>query len=211
MIGDWFGIHDGLAAAGRVPAIAREHERITASEIMLLIICGAGAAAASGFIRLGIRFPGHSIVLSMIPMALGFALAPRKLSGFIMSAGAFGTASAFSVSGAADYGSGAFVSLCLIGPIMDLAFAKLRSGLKLYSGLVLAGIATNLLALTSRGASKLLGLDLAGRRPFNTWWQEAIITYIISGSIAGLIAAVCFFHLRSRQSKSEAADSGSPS
>ncbi len=147
----------------------------------------------------------------MIPMALGFALAPRKHSGFIMSAGAFSTASAVSVSGMADYGSGAFVSLCLIGPIMDLALVKLRSGWKLYFGLIIAGIATNLLALSSRGASKLLGLDLIGRRPFSTWWSEAIITYIISGAIAGLIAAICFFNLRKQQSKSETANSGTPS
>ena len=180
MISNWFGIHDGLAAAGRIPAIARDRERISASEILLLILCGAAAATAGGFIRLGIRFPGHSIVLSMIPMALGFVLAPRKHSGFIMSAGALSTASVFSAMRVADYGSGAFVSLCLIGPIMDFALAKLRSGWKLYSGLILAGVATNLLALTSRGASKLLGLDLAGRRPFGTWWAEAVVTYVIS-------------------------------
>jgi hypothetical protein len=199
MINQWFGIHEGLAAAGRFPSVARIRERISASEIILLLFCGGAAAATSGLIKDGLRIPGHSIVLSMIPMALGLALAQRHLSGFIMSAGAFSTAAAFNHIGLAHYGSGAFISLCLLGPVMDLALTKARSGWRLYSGLILAGIATNLLALGSRGMSKFLGLDL-GTRPFATWWSQAIVTYTLSGALAGLICALCFFHLRKRQS-----------
>lgn len=209
MIDNWFGIHDGLAAAGRIPSMTRVRERISASEMMLLIFCGFTAAVASGFVRFGFRLPGHSIVLSMVPMALGLALAPRKLSGFIMSASAFGTAAAFNLSGLVHYGSGAFISLCLIGPMMDLAVTKARSGWRLYLGLMFAGLGTNLLALASRSASKLLGFDLASMRPFDTWWNQAILTYSLSGVAAGLIGALCFFHLR--KEKSEAADSGTPS
>jgi hypothetical protein len=208
MMHNWFDIHDGLASAGRIPAIARDRASISVSEIVLLLFCGASAATISGFVRLGIRFPGHSIVLCILPMALGFALAPRKLSGFIMGAGACSAAAAFSIVRVADYGAGAFVSLCLIGPVMDLAFTKLRSGWKLYFGLILSGIGTNLMALTSRSASKLLGLDFAGTRPFGTWWAEAAITYTISGAIAGLIAAFCFFSLRKQRSKSVESTSG---
>jgi hypothetical protein len=209
MIDNWFSVNEGLAAAGRLPAIARVRERISASEIALLILCGAAAATASGFIRLGLRLPGHSIVLSLIPMALGLALAPRRLSGFIMSASAFCTGAAFNLTGMAHLGSGAFVSLCLSGPVMDLAVSKFRSGWKLYFGLVLAGICTNLMALSSRGASKLLGLD-PGTRPFGSWWTQAIITYSLSGAIAGLIGALLFFHLRKQRFNSEAADAGIP-
>ena len=104
MMDNWFGINEGLAAAGRLPALARVRERISAYEIVLLILCGAAAAAASGFIRLGLRLPGHSIILSMIPMALGLALAPRRLSGLIMSASAFGTGAAFNLAGMAHLG-----------------------------------------------------------------------------------------------------------
>jgi hypothetical protein len=208
MIANWFGIHDGLATAGRIPAMTRMRERISASEITLLIFCGFAAATASGLIRLGIRLPGHSIVLSMLPMALGLALAPRRLAGSIMSAGAFGTAVVFSFAGLANYGSGAFVSLCLIGPIMDLALARMRSGWLLYFGLMLAGIGTNLLALGSRSINKLLGLDIAGMRPFSGWWGEAIITYSVCGAAAGLIAALCFFQLHRELAKSDQIDSG---
>ena len=63
---------------------------------LLLFLCGAAAASTTGFIRLGLRIPGHAIVLVVVPMALGLALAPRRLAGFVMSAGAFGTATAVS-------------------------------------------------------------------------------------------------------------------
>jgi hypothetical protein len=204
MINNWFGIHEGLAAAGRIPSIARVRERISTSEMLLLLACGAASASAIGFIRLGLRLPGHSIVLAMVPMALGLALAPRHFSGFIMSAGAFGTAAAFSMAGVAHFGAGAFVSLCLMGPIMDLVLTKARSGWRLYLGMVLAGISTNLLALASRSTSKLLGLDIAGMRPFGTWWSQAAVTYSLCGAVAGLIGALCFFHLRNRRLESEA-------
>ena len=207
MIDNWFSINEGLAAAGRLPAVTRLRARISASEIALLILCGATAATASSFIRLGLRLPGHSIILSLIPMALGLALAPRRLSGLIMSASAFGTGAVFNLAGIGHLGSGAFVSLCLSGPVMDLAVSKFRSGWKLYFGLVLAGICTNLLALSSRGASKLLALD-PGTRPFDSWWTQAIITYTLSGAIAGLIGALLFFHLRKQRSDSEAANAG---
>lgn len=205
----WFGINEGLAAAGRFPALARVRERISAYEILLLILCGSAAAAASGLIRLGLRLPGHSILLSMIPMILGLALAPRRLSGLIMSASAFSTGVALNLAGLAHIGSGAFISLCLIGPMMDLAVSRLRSGWKLYFGLVLAGIGTNLMALSSRGLFKLLGLD-PGTRPFGSWWAQAVITYSMAGAVAGLVGAIAFFHLRKQRSKSEMDDAGLP-
>jgi len=209
MIYNWFGVHNGLVAAARLPRIARFSERITSAELLLLFLCGGAAAAASGFVRLGIRIPGNAIVLAVIPMVLGLALAPRRMAGFVMSAGAFGTAAALSLSGLCYYGGGAFVSLCLAGPIMDLALTRARSGWRLYLGLVLAGIATNVLALFSRGAGKLLGFDTSGSmRPFATWWPQAIYTYVLCGALAGLIGAICFFQLRAGGEKSEATVEG---
>jgi hypothetical protein len=203
MINKWFGIHDGLATAGRFPSIVRIKENITASEIVLLLLFGTASAAAVGFIRTGIRFPGNSIVLAMLPMVLGLALVRRRNSGFVMGAGAFGSAAMFGMFGLAHYGAGAFVSLCLIGPILDLALNRARSGRWLYIGLVLAGIGTNLLALASRGMAKLLGLDIAGMRPFGTWYIQASMTYALCGAIAGLIAAFLFFQFRKQRSDSQ--------
>jgi hypothetical protein len=198
-----FNFHEGLAAAGRIPSVARVRDHISASEMAILIFCGAMSASAVSFIRLGMRLPGHAIVLAMLPMALGLSLAPRRFSGFVMSSCAFSTASVFGLLGIVQPGAGSFVSLCLLGPVMDLALAKFRSGWRLYFGMILAGVSANLLALSSRSMSKLLGFDLAGMRPFGTWWTQAIITYSLCGAVAGLIGAICFFRL-----KNERLDSG---
>lgn len=202
-----FGVRYGLAAAGRIQSEAQIRERISISEILALLFCGAVSASLIAFVKLGLRIPGHSIVLSMLPMVFGLALSPRRFSGFITSAGALVTAAAFTGAGLANYGAGAFVSLCLMGPMIDLALTKVKSGWRLYFGLVLAGIATNLLALGSRGTSKLLGLD-PGTRIFGEWFTQAIFTYSVSGAIAGLISALCFFHFRKRRSNPQIADSG---
>jgi hypothetical protein len=199
MIYNWFEVHEGLAAAGRIPSAVRVRDRISAGEMAILIFCGIASASAVSFLRLGLRIPGHAIVLAMIPMALGLALAPRKFSGFIMSASACSTAFTFGLLGLVQNGAGSFVSLCLIGPMMDLALTKVRSGWRLYLGMILAGISTNLLALFSRSMSKLLGLD-PGTRPFDAWWSQALITYCLCGALAGLIGALCFFHYRNRRS-----------
>ena len=198
MINRIFSIRDGLAMAGRLQPLARVQDRISVFEILLLICCGAVSASVIGFVKLGLRLPGHSIVLSMLPMALGLALAPRRLGGFVMSAGAFAAASVYSGAGLAQYGSGAFVSLCLMGPMMDLALTMLRSGWRLYLGLMLAGVGTNLMALGSRLAAKLTGLD-PGTRPFAGWWTQAIVTYTLCGAVAGLLGAICFFHFRNQR------------
>jgi hypothetical protein len=208
MINNWFGVHEGLVTAARVPPIARLRARISALELLLLLLCGAGAASASAFMRLGLRIPGSSIVLAVIPLVLGLAIAPRRLAGLIMSTGALATASAFTVAGMTHYGTGAIVSLCLTGPLMDLALARALSGWRLYAGLMVAGMTANVLALTSRGAAKILGLDLAGTRPFGTWWSQAVLTYLLCGAAAGLIGALCFFHLRNRDSEGPSAPTG---
>jgi hypothetical protein len=199
MINKWFGIHDGLITAGRIPAVIRIQERISNLEMLLLFLCGITAAVSSGLLHHGLRIPGSSIVFSLIPMALGLALAPRRNAGFIMGAGALSAAVFFNLTGLVRSGAGAFISLCLVGPVMDFALMKARSGWRLYSGLILAGIVTNMLALSSRSITKLLGLDIGGMRPFGNWWAEAIVTYALCGAVAGLIAALCFFHLRKQR------------
>jgi hypothetical protein len=205
MINRWFGIHDGLATAGRIPSMIRMQERISALETMLLFLCGIGAAVSSGILHRGLGIPGSSIVFSLIPMALGLSLAPRRNAGFIMGSGALSTAVLFNVTGLAHFGAGAFISLCLVGPIMDFALTKASAGWRLYSGLILAGIVTNMLALTSRGITKLLGFDVGGMRPFVSWWAGAMVTYTLCGAVAGLITSVCFFHLHKRGSESDPA------
>jgi hypothetical protein len=118
-----------------------------------------------------------------------------------MSTGAVGTAWLLAGVQGASYGSGSFVSLCLLGPMMDVALRNARSGWRVYAALILSGVAANALALASRAAAKLLGLDLAGARPFDSWWLQAVVTYTLSGAAAGLLGALCWFHLGDRQAR----------
>lgn len=198
MVNDWFVVHDGLIGAARFPPLARPRHRVSTAELGLLLACGAAAAAAVGFVKLSLGIPGHAIVLAALPMALGLSLAPRRLAGSVMSAGALGTAFLLSGVGGVTYGSGASVSLSLIGPMMDVALRGAHRGRRVYVALVVSGVAANLLALGSRAATKLLGLDLAGARPFDSWWLQAAVTYTLSGAVAGLLGAVCWFHFNDR-------------
>jgi hypothetical protein len=194
MTDNWFAVHDGLADAVRFPSLVRTRQRISTAELVLLLMCGAAAAMAVAYVKLQLRIPGHSIVLAALPMVLGLALAPRRLAGSVMSAGAIGTAWLLSAGGA-GYGSGSSISLLLIGPMMDVAVRHARGGWRVYGALVLAGVATNLVALGSRAAFKVLGLDAGDARPFDSWWLQASVTYTLSGVVAGLFGALCWFHL----------------
>jgi len=196
MIQNWFAMRNSLAAASRIISRERFRERITAAEIALLLLCGAAAALASGFLRLGLHIPGNAIIRVVVPMALGLSLAPRRFAGCIMSSGALGTAAVVTAAGLGPYDPGAFASLCLTGPIMDFALARAQSGWLLYLRLAFAGIIINLLALAMRAGTKLMGFDVADARPFVIWWPQALFTYILCGAVAGLIGAVCCFRLR---------------
>jgi hypothetical protein len=200
-VNEWFVVHQGLTSAGRVPSLAGAGRRISALEIVALLASGTAAASAVGMAKLGLGIPGHSIVLAVLPLAFGLSVAPRRLAGSLMSAGAFGTAWLLQGAGVASYGSGSLVSLCLLGPMMDLALRGARTGLRVYAALVLAGTATNLTALASRALAKLAGLDLAGARPFDSWWLLAIGTYTASGLVAGLLGAICWFHIHERSGR----------
>ena len=63
----------------------------------------------------------------------------------------------------------------------------------------MAGLATNMLALASRAVPKVMGFDLASGRPFGIWWVEASVTYTLSGIVAGLLGAACWFHFNDRK------------
>ena len=197
MFGNWFPVREGLAGAARFPTLVGLHDRISAGELLLLLSCGAASAAAIAVVKLSLGIPGHSIVIAALPMTMGMSLAPRQFAGVVMSASAIGTAFLLSLAGRATFGSGAFTSLVLLGPMMDVALRHARAGWRLYAALVSAGVATNLLALASRAASKVVGLD-AGSRPFDSWWLQASVTYTLSGVVAGVLGALCWFHVNDR-------------
>ena len=185
-------LYDGLVTVRRFPLIRTTKPSISAVETVTLLSIGAGAAVAGALIDLSLRIPGHAILLVVFPMTLGLSLVPRRLAGTIMGGGALMTAATMRVGGLADFSPGALTSLCLAGPLMEVALRRARAGWRLYASLVLAGLATNSAAFAVRAAAKLLLIDVGGR-PFADWWPQASLTYPLCGAVAGLVSAVAFF------------------
>jgi hypothetical protein len=169
------------------------------AEVLLLLGAGALAAAATTFLDMGLRIPGHAIVRAVFPMAFGFALVPRRMAGSMMGIGAALSAALLQTAGARGPGFGAMTSLVLTGPLLDLALWQARRGWRLYLGFALAGLGSNLLAMAVRGGAKAGGLDGPAARPLFDWLPQAVASYSLCGLIAGLISAAVWFRLSARR------------
>jgi hypothetical protein len=193
-------VNDVLLNASRMPVLALPGRRVAALEIVLLILFGVGAASMSLLPDYHLQIPGHAILRSVFPMALGLAIVPRRSAGTIMGASALVTALSFKSAGCGGFGPGAITSLCATGPLLDLALVRAGKGWQLYAGIVAAGLCSNLLALLVRGLLKYYGLGEGsgggGGRMFEAWWMQAAFTYPVCGILAGLISATVWFKLR---------------
>jgi hypothetical protein len=213
MFSNVFRVHEGLFALSRMPSLALPGRRVAAIEIALLILFGCGAAAMSLLPDYHLRIPGHAILRSVFPMALGLALVPRRSGGIIMGASALVTALSFKSAGFAGFGWGAVTSLCLTGPLLDLALRWAGRGWHFYFGIISAGLCSNLAALLVRGLLMYYGFGGGGAggggggggvgvggggggRVFEEWWLQAGITYPVCGILAGLISAFFWFKFR---------------
>ena len=192
-------VHPGLAGSSRLPILTREGEQVRAAELLFLLGAGIGAAAATAFLDLSLRIPGHAIIRAVFPMALGLAMAPRRMGGMVMGASALGSALVIKGGGLAGIGVGALTSLTLTGPLLDMALWRAKRGWRLYLGFALAGLAANMAALAVRGGTKLAGVDHAAGRPLAHWWSQAIGTYAVCGVLAGLISAFVWFQFADRR------------
>ncbi len=198
-------VHDGLYASSRLPSLAHPGERLSIREMAALLALGVTAAVAASLPDFHWRIPGHAILRSVFPMALGLALVPRRGGGVIMGAGALVTILGSRAAGFSALGAGALTSLCLAGPCMDLALLRARRGWQLYLGLVLAGLAANLAAFFARGSLRLMG---GGGWPLGEWWTQAVFTYPACGVLAGLLSAAVWFQLRRSRATESAAEPG---
>ena len=201
IVNDWFVARDGLIGAARFPSLARAPERISVIELLLLLLVRRDRRRGGWASEAAAR---HSRTLDR---------ARRVADGARHGAGAAAHGGMRHECGspwnrlAADVGGhcavtarGRSSALSLLGPMMDIALRGAQGGRRVYAALVIvAGVATNLLALASRALPKVLGLDLAGARPFDIWWLQASITYTLSGIVAGLLGAACWFHFNDRK------------
>lgn len=189
-------VHRELMASSRVAAWTASGERTRLAELGVLIGAGATAALAVAYLELGLRIPGHAIVRAVLPMALGLSLAPRRWGGMVMGASAWATVSLLRLGGGPYPGIGALTSLCLLGPMLDLALWRIKSGWPVYLGFALAGCLANAVALLVRGAGKLSGFEGITKRLWADWATTAGWSYIACGIVAGLLSAAIWFRLR---------------
>jgi hypothetical protein len=170
-------------------------------QVAVLVCTGAGAALLSTFLDLHLGVPGSRIIYSIFPMALGFAVAPRRGAGSVMGIGAVATAGLLGLGGARLPGVGGLTSLFLVGPLLDIALRWGRSGWRLYGAFIAAGALANAAAFAMRAAGKLAGWRGAGGglrsgRALAEWLPLSVWTYAVAGVVAGLVSAVAWFHLR---------------
>jgi hypothetical protein len=192
----------GLKDSSRLPSLSRSAE-ITAAEFACLLACGALAALAVGLVHLQLRVPGHAILRGALPMAMGLALVPRRLSGLVMAIGAGITSTAMGAAHIGTFPASSMVSVLALGPILDLALLGRSSGWRLYLRFAAAGAAANLLALALKIAGFRLGIETGGGGGMGggggqtlTFSSMAFVSFLICGALAGLIGAAVWFRFR---------------
>lgn len=168
---------------------------LTRAEMATLLACGVLSALAVLLLDFRLRLPGHAILRSVFPMAVGLALVPRRGAGTVMGLGAAGAWLVWlAANGASPKGLGSTTSLLCTGPLLDLALSRARRGVGLYLAFMLAGVGSNLLALQVQASAR--GAGMGGGRSLGSWLATAAVTYPLFGVLAGLLSAAALFRVR---------------
>lgn len=209
--------HTGLRPLSRLAVDDATDQ--SAWEVAAIVAAGAAAATCVHFLDFNLRLPGHAILRTVVPVTLGFAVAPRRRAGAAMSLSAAATTAILWVLGVEHAGIGAMTSLLLCGPMFDLALWKAKTGWSVYLRCAVVGLLVNLVAFGVRAGDKLIveravrgmgngggggrggGGGGAGRLAADAarWWQAALPSHIIFGVLAGLIMAVILFRRTPRK------------
>ena len=183
-------------------------------EFLLLLGLGVVTGLVRCLVDLRLGVPGHSILLVVLPIAVGVAATRRRGAGTVTSASALATVAVVScLPVKVSIGVGALASLCATGPALDIWLTVLRRRRAVYTACVAAGVSSNLLALGVKIAIRAAGLypGIQAAAFFKLWLHRATITYPLCGAVAGLLAAgVCFSMRESevRRVRPEEADAG---
>jgi hypothetical protein len=190
-----FAKKQNLQFASRLPTLTRS-KSVSAAEITILFICGVFSAVAVGMLHFRFGVPGHAILRSVLPMAIGIALVPRHSAGMVMAVGAGLTSALMSLAHIGLFPPAALFSVLALGPVIDVALVGKSQGWRLYVRFVIAGAVANLLAYLVKVATVQLGFDVAGGRQFAAFGAMALVSFAVCGALAGLISAVACFRLR---------------
>jgi hypothetical protein len=186
-----------LKRSTRLAELLNPSERISWLEFAELFACGALAALAVFAIHLSFRIPGHAILRAVFPMAAGLAIVPRRGAGLIMTIAAALTAGILHWGNIGEIQPAALVSLLALGPLLDLAMLGQPLGWRLYSRVIAAGIAANIIAFTTRIAITGLGYETPGSHQMERLGWLVPASFLLCGAIAGLVSAFAWFRLRS--------------
>ncbi len=179
-----WSVHPGLEASSRARWHVRDDE-LSSREVAILLGMGAVAAVGTSVFDLPLRIPGHAILRTMLPLAIGLALVPRKHAGAVMSGGALASLLVLMIGGGRLPGIGSTTSLLLTGPLIDRAVRSARQGWQVHAAFAFAGLASNTCAFLVRSTPKFLGWDARGGRPFSSWVLLALGSYAVCGLAAG--------------------------
>jgi hypothetical protein len=195
-----FALDPRLRRSARIRALPTGPSgRIATLELVALLGAGVVASLLTNVMRLRLGIPGSNIVFVAFPLALGFALVPRRGAGLLMTGGAVAANAVLWLAGVRLDGLGAQTSLLATGPLLDLALRRFGGGWALYGAFLAACATSNALAFAVRGIARAAGMrgtGMGGGRSFAAWWPEAVWTYALAGVVAGLISAAAWFHLR---------------
>lgn len=194
-----FSVNDALWRSSRLTARADLRNVSAWRDAAVLVLAGFTAALCVQFLDFGLRIPGHAILRSVLPVTLGMALAPRRLSGTLIGTSALASTVLLRRLGAEGIGMGALTSLLAIGPMLDLALWQTRGGKGIFFRCAMAGIAANMAAFAVRGGSKMARLDSIKMRPLADWLSVAPLTYVACGLLAGLAGAMLWFRWSGEQ------------
>ena len=203
MLFDFFAVEPELALRARTPAIGKLERPIQGLELAMLFAMGVGAAAAAQFIEWKLKTPGHAIVRTIVPLAIGLAIVPRKGAALSMGGVAAGSVLAFQGSQLGTAGLGALTSLLLCGLALELVGTRATSGWRLYVGFGLAGLAVNLAAFAVQFGAKWMNLGGAGGGSLEKWLPRAAITYPLCGILAGLLCATILFRFKAGENRDQ--------
>lgn len=181
-----------LQSLSRMRTLSLAPNAMTALELMVLALAALGAAAATVWLHLDLKMPGHAILRSALPLMVGLALVPRRYSGSAMSVMALLFSCGMLAFPGARLPLAAGASMVLLGPAIDLVLAGGSVANKLYVRFAVAGAIANLAAYAVRlGSAAFLGMGGAGRSSVSP--LSTLASYLVCGSLAGLICGAIVF------------------
>jgi hypothetical protein len=187
-----------IGGASRLGPLSVPTDKLGGIELFALIIAGTLATLAIAFIPLQLRVPGHAILKATLPIVLGVALVPRPFAGTISGLAAMGSVGTLLAMGTATFQPAAVMALVAIGPAIDLALYRTRTGGRsLYLRFAAAGLLANLFAFAVRWGMAWLELDGSAHtmQRIGIW---ALLSFAACGVAAGLVSAVICFRSQSR-------------